>query len=118
MDEIQDELFQQIKNVGESLKLGPWTDDELAALRAIAADVAALEAKALLAQLDPARAAMYRMAADRALDSAANLALVRVQAAAAQLDSLRASFLTRLWNAILGLLPGLSSAPATEAEKK
>lgn len=127
--EIKDDLFQQIKTAGEGLKSGLWTDDDLGTLRAIAADVAALELKAqaalkglptdvphdvgdipLLGTPDPARAAMYRKAADRALDSAANLALVRMQAVAAQVEALKNSFTTGLWKSISGLVPGLSSS--------
>lgn len=128
--QIRDQLFQEIKTTGEGLKAGLWTDDDLGTLRTIAADVAALEAKAQAALLglpsevpdgiediahagspDPARAAMYRKAADRALDSAANLAIVRMQAVASQLEAVRSSFTARLWKAIAGLVPGLSSSP-------
>jgi hypothetical protein len=128
--QIRDKLFEEIKTTGESLKDGLWTDDDLGTLRSIAADVAELEAKAQAAMLglpsevpddigdiarvgspDPARAAMYRKAADRALDSAANLAIVRMQAVASQLEAVRNSFTARLWKAITDLVPGLSSAP-------
>jgi hypothetical protein len=64
---------------------------------------------------DPAKAQMYRKAADRAIDSAANLALVRMQANAAQADTLRQTFNTRLWDAVGGMLPGLTGAIAPMA---
>jgi hypothetical protein len=114
--EVSDELFQQLQSAGNSLKSGLWSAEDLDTLRTIAADVAALELKAQVAlrRQDHAHAAMYRAAANRALDSSANLALVRMQAVAAQLDALRTSFLTQLWNAIAGLLPGLTSpAPSS-----
>jgi hypothetical protein len=140
-DELQDQVLKEIMSTGESLKKGLWSGDDLATLRAISADVATLEGKALAAlhglpaaaeltvspgdiegvirgvPADPALAGMYRKAADRALDSAANLALIRMQAVAGQVDALRRSFTTRLWNAIAGLLPGLSAAAPADDKK-
>jgi hypothetical protein len=132
MPEVEDDVFQEIKSAGNSLKDGLWSDDDLGVLRAIAADVSALELKAqaalkgiptdvpdevedlpMLGTPDRARAAMYRKAADRALDAAANLALVRMQAVAAQVEALRSSFTARLWKAIADLVPGLSSTPSS-----
>jgi hypothetical protein len=134
--EVKDDVFQQLKSTGEGLRKGLWSADDLGTLRAIAADVAELEIKAQAAlhglptdlphsvgdiahglKPDPARAAMYRKAADRALDAAANLALVRMQAIAGQVDAIRDSFISRVWKAISDLVPGLSSSAPSDAPK-
>lgn len=192
-DETQDQVFQNLKATGESMKAGLWTAGDLGALQAIAADVVGLDRKAQVALQgrpgvvppilpppvvhppivhppvvhppvfqppvvhpppalrlpahiaplaevapqhveaivravpgldvssvliirpvppDPAKAQMYRKAADRAIDSAANLALVRMQASAKDADTLRQTFNTRLWDAIGSTLPGLTGAIA------
>lgn len=199
-DETQDQVFQNLKATGESMKTGLWTAGDLGALQAIAADVVGLDRKAQVALQgrpgvvppilpppvvhppvvhppivhppvvhppvfqppvahppvtpalrlpahiaplaevapqhveaitraapgldvssvliirpvppDPAKAQMYRKAADRAIDSAANLALVRMQASAKDADTLRQTFNTRLWDAIGSTLPGLTGAIA------
>jgi hypothetical protein len=68
---------------------------------------------------DPARAAMYRAAAARAVDSAASLALIRIQADANDVDSLRGRFVKDVWSELGALLPSLSStslAPPQQPE--
>lgn len=62
---------------------------------------------------DPARAAMYRAAAERALDAAANLALIRVQAQAPSVDQLKGQFISDVWKGLSDVLPGLSSTAST-----